>query len=116
MKMFTGTTIALVGGFFLAASVSANPGLLPKHPGYPAGSAKSPVNGQVLANDQGQTNAVGNKASVMAAGAGDDHTMQNLKERNQRIKKKAGAGRLPDVEGPNMFSDKHVIKNATKMK
>ncbi len=117
MKILIGTAAATVGVFFLAASVYANPGMLPKHPGYPAGNPKSPVTGQSLANDTGQTNATGDKASMAGAGAEASHTMQNLEDpNNERIKKSGGAGRLPQVEGPNMFSDQHVIKNATKMK
>ena len=116
MKTLISTVAGVVGILFLAASVYANPGMIPKHPGYPAGG-KSPVTGQSLANDSGQTNAVGAKASMAAAGAGAAHTKQNVgQSNNARLKKSGGAGVLPQVDGPNMFSDKHVIKSGTKMK
>lgn len=115
MKILIGTAVT-VGVFFLAASVFANPATIPKHPGYPAGG-KSPVTGQSLANDPGQSNAGGAKAAMAAADADDAHTMQKLQDpNNQRLKKSRGAGQLPQVEGPEMFSSKGVVKKATKMK
>ncbi len=108
-------TAALIVGVALALAY-ANPALLPKHPGYPAGNAVSPVTGQPLANDPGQTNASGEKALVEAATVDDSHTAQNLMDaNNQRILQKEGAGRLPKVQGPDIKVEPPV-KEATRMK
>ena len=106
--------VALVFGF--AASLAfANPEMIPKHPGYPMDKAKSPVAGQPLANDTGQTNAVGDKALRQAAGFDDERSVQNLKDpNNQRITKSEGAGILPKVQGPQIKIEPPV-KEATKV-
>lgn len=84
------------------AYASANPSMLPKHPGYPMGKAVDPVKGQSLANDPGQRNAVGNGALKEAAVADIDHVQQRLdpNELDKRILDKPGAGVLPKVDGP----------------
>ncbi len=103
MKLVIGSVATLAGVFFILSVASANPALLPKHPGYPAKQATSPVNGQPLANDPGQTNASGDKASLEAAAAEDSHVKQKLQDpNNERITKKAGAGQLPNVQGPQI--------------
>ncbi|MBI3602982.1 MAG: hypothetical protein HY205_00830 [Nitrospirae bacterium] len=103
-------------GFCAVSLVWANPAMLPKHPGYPAGHAVSPVTGQPLANDPGQTNASGENALLEAATADDGHVAQNLMdENNQRIVQKEGAGQLPKVQGPDIKIEPPV-KEATKMK
>ncbi len=116
MKTLIGTAIAMVTVFFVASLVLANPAMIPKHPGYPAGNPKDPVRGQSLANDPGQTNAFGAKASMAGAAADSAHTMQNLSDpNNERLKKSMGAGLLPQVDGPKFFTTPPV-KSATKMK
>lgn len=40
---------------FPGTLVFGNPDMLPNHPGYPMGDAKSPVTGQSVANDPGQS-------------------------------------------------------------
>jgi hypothetical protein len=103
MKLVIGTVATLAGVFFTLSLASANPALLPKHEGYPMKNDGSPVNGQPTANDPGQTNASGEKAVLKAAGFDDSHTSQNLMDgNNNRITKKQGAGRLPDVQGPQI--------------
>ncbi len=96
--------------------VSANPALLPKHPGYPMGKAVDPVKGQALANDPGQHNAGGNKALVEAAIADTKHVQQKLmmNRGDQRILEKPGAGLLPKVEGP-AITIVPPVKSATKV-
>jgi len=116
MKPVIGTVAAVLGVMFSISLVLANPALLPKHPGYPAKAAVSPVSGQPLANDPGQTNAGGDSASLQAAGADDRHVTQNLHDtNNERITKKEGAGRLPTVQGPQIKIEPPV-KEATRMK
>jgi len=115
MKTLIGGLTAMLGLLFTASLVLGNPALLPKHPGYPAGKAVSPVTGQSLANDTGQHNSGGNKALVQSVDATDNHTKQKLEDKNnQRIKEKQGAGRLPKVQGPQIVIDPPV-KSATKM-
>jgi hypothetical protein len=114
MKILIGTAAAT--GIALSVSLAlANPALLPKHPGYPGGNAVSPVTGQPLANDPGQTNAVGEKALLQGAASEDSHSMQNLQDQNnQRLVEKQGAGRLPKVQGPQIMIEPPV-NSATKI-
>lgn len=107
--------VGLLIGFF-ATTAFANPAMLPKHPGYPAGDAVSPVTNQPLANDAGQSNASGEKALFQAAGFDDAHVSQNLADpNNKRIMKKEGAGQLPKVQGPDIKIQPPVTE-ATRMK
>ncbi len=102
--------------FGLTASLAfANPAMLPKHPGYPSKHEVSPVTGQPLVNDPGQTNAVGEKALEAAAGFDDARSVQQLADpNNQRILKHEGAGVLPKVQGPQIRIEPPV-KEATKV-
>ena len=68
MKTFIGT-LAGVGVVLSVTLALANPALLPKHPGYPASG---------YANDAGQTNMGGEKASLEGAKADSRHTAQDL--------------------------------------
>ncbi len=103
MKLVIGTVATVSGVLFALSMASANPALLPKHPGYPAKAATSPVTGQPLANDPGQTNAAGEKAVLESASFDDKHSQQKLMDMNNaRIAEKQGAGRLPKVQGPQI--------------
>lgn len=103
MKLLFGTVAMISGVLFAVSMASANPALLPKHEGYPMKNSGSPVNGQPTANDPGQTNASGEKATLKAAGFDDTHVQQNLMKRdNERITASEGAGRLPKVQGPQI--------------
>lgn len=107
-------TVIVSAGVFVSLAFS-NPAMLPKHEGYPSGKAVSPVTGQPLANDPGQSNATGKKALAEAAGAEDAHVMQNLSdENNKRLLKQQGAGQLPKVQGPQIKIEPPV-KEATRM-
>lgn len=103
MKLLTGV-LATASSILLASSVaSANPALLPKHEGYPMQNSGSPVNGQATANDPGQANAGGASSLLKAAGFDDHHSKQELvKTDNARITQEQGAGRLPNVQGPDI--------------
>lgn len=94
LGIFVGAVSASV---FAVSLAFANPGMLPKHPGYPA-AGKSPATGQATANDPGQGN------TVDAAGAStflDSASLNEVSDANRmRVKKSMGAGRLPEVEGP----------------
>ena len=93
--------LATVAGTALSVSVAfANPGLLPDHPGYPA-QGKSPVTGQRTVNDPGQANATGASTLNTSAMSHDSASMNDVSDDNRmRITQSAGAGRLPQVEGP----------------
>ena len=115
MRTFIGIVVVGTVLIFSAAIVSANPALLPKHPGYPSGKAVSPVNGQPLANDAGQANIGVEKALTESVNATDNHTKQNLRNPdNQRVVESGGAGRLPKVQGPQIKIEPPV-KEATRM-
>jgi len=106
-------TCALV--LFSLSVAGANPDMLPKHPGYPMGKAVDPVKGQPLANDPGQTNAVGEASLSRAASFDDAHVKQSLSNPNdQRLLEKPGAGILPKVQGPNIKIEPPV-KEGTKV-
>lgn len=105
--------VAIIG---VAASVAmANPALLPKHEGYPAKAATSPVTGQPLANDPGQTNGGGDKAILQSISSTDHHVEQKLMDPNNDrvVDKSAGSGRLPKVQGPQIKIEPPVT-SATK--
>ncbi len=97
-----GILLGTVGASCFALSlVFANPGMLPKHPGYPA-AGKSPVTGQSLANDPGQENAMG-PGTLQASQGYDDKAARNETKdvNNARIKKSMGAGLLPETDTMN---------------
>ena len=116
MKTSLTVCLALACVFLSAALLSANPTMLPKHPGYPMGKAIDPVSGQPLANDPGQSNATGENSLRMAAGFDDTHVQQHLSinENDQRLLEKPGAGVLPKVQGPNIKIEPPV-KEGTKV-
>lgn len=115
MKMQVVITAAVAGLVLSVPPLFANPALLPQHPGYPADRSLSPVTGQSLANDAGQSNAIGEKALAQAAASEDAHIAQDLADpNNERITQKEGAGRLPKVEGPDIKIEPPV-KEGTRM-
>ncbi len=97
-----GIILGTVGASCFALSLAfANPGMLPKHPGYPA-SGKSPVTGQSTANDAGQGNAVGNATLLLSQEAGTKAAINATTDTNRaRIKKSMGAGVLPETDTMN---------------
>lgn len=115
MKSSIAIVVALVVVGFSVSLALANPGLLPKHEGYPMKNDGSPVTGQPTANDAGQTNATGEKALLEGAASEDAHVSQNLMdENNQRLVAKEGAGQLPKVQGPQIRVEPPVT-SATKI-
>ena len=81
---------------------SANPALLPKHEGYPMKNSGSPVTGQPTANDPGQSDAHGVGALSKSADSVKTAQQDLAKTDNARITAGQGAGRLPNVEGPQI--------------
>jgi hypothetical protein len=115
MKTLIGTVAALAIVGFSVSVALANPALLPKHEGYPAKAATSPVTGQPLANDPGQGSGGGEKALKQSVETTDNHVQQSLKDaNNDRIKQKHGAGQLPSVVGPQIKIEPPVT-SATKI-
>ena len=113
MKLVIGSVATLAGVFFALSLASANPALLPKHPGYPMKNDGSPANGQPTANDRGQTDGHGDSA-ILKSSESVKHAEQKLMdENNTRIIKKEGAGRLPQVQGPQIKVEPPVT-SATK--
>ena len=94
MKFYTivMTGLVLVGAASLA---SANPAMLPKHPGY--------LSGGEYANDTGQKSLTVEQSLIRAAASEDTHTGQMLVDPyNARLLKSQEAGPLPTVEGQNI--------------
>ena len=115
MKLVIGTVASLAGVLFVCSMASANPALLPKHEGYPMKNDGSPVNGQPTANDPGQKDARGEATLLKSADASSKHVEQKLmKTDNARITEGQGAGRLPNVQGPQIKIEPPVT-SATKI-
>ena len=114
MKLLTGA-VATVSSILLACSVaSANPALLPKHEGYAMKNSGSPVNGQPTANDPGQKEAHGSSTLSKSAESVKSAEQKLMKTDNARITAEQGAGRLPNVQGPDIKIDPPVT-SATKI-
>ncbi len=116
MKLFIATVTLVVGVAFCLPYALAQM-LPPKHAGYPMDAATSPVTGQPLTNDPGQSEVYGDDALAKAAVSDVSHTVQDLEFNldNLRILTKSGAGVLPKVEGPD-FKIEPPVKEATRMK
>jgi hypothetical protein len=103
MKLVTAAVATISAVLFGISMASANPALLPKHEGYPMKNSGSPVTGQPTANDPGQKDAHGTSSILKAAEFDDKHSKQELlKTDNARIVEGQGAGRLPNVQGPQI--------------
>ena len=97
-----GILLGTVGASCFALSLAfANPGMLPKHPGYPA-AGTDPVTGQSTANDPGQSNAVGMGPLQTSQAHGSKAAMNETSDANNaRIKKSMGVGLLPETDTMN---------------
>jgi hypothetical protein len=103
MKVMMGAVATVCGIILVAASLAwANPALLPKHEGYPMKNSGSPVNGQPTANDPGQSDARGESTLMKSAESVKNAHQNLLKNDNARITEGQGAGRLPNVQGPQI--------------
>jgi hypothetical protein len=102
MKFYTivMTGLVLVGS---AALASANPSMLPEHPGYPSGGE--------YANDTGQKSLTVEQSLRAGAASEDAYTGQKLVDPyNARLLKSQGAGPLPTVQGPNITIEPPVTE------
>jgi hypothetical protein len=102
MKLVIGSVATLSGVLFMLSMASANPALLPKHEGYPMKNSGSPVTGQPTANDPGQADARGESTLLKSAGSIKNSEQHLTKSDNARITEGQGAGRLPNVQGPQI--------------
>ncbi|MGE0472665.1 MAG: hypothetical protein AB7P17_03415 [Nitrospirales bacterium] len=76
------SVIMIIAGLILfhGGLVFGNPGMLPNHPGYPMGDAKSPVTGQSVANDPGQSPPTLEDSLQQGASFHDAHAMNPSQE------------------------------------
>ncbi len=97
MKIPFSMSAILATVLFAASFALANPAMLPNHPGYPMDKAVDPVHGQSLANDPGQSNAVGDKALTESSTSADADLKQKFEfdRQDKRIPEKPGAVLLP---------------------
>jgi len=114
MKFVIGSVATLAGVLFMCLMASANPALLPKHEGYPMKNDGSPVNGQPTANDPGQNAAGGESTLLKSADSIKSAEQKLVKTDNARITEGQGAGRLPNVQGPQIKIEPPVT-SATKI-
>ncbi|MGZ8422800.1 MAG: hypothetical protein ACXW34_08030 [Nitrospira sp.] len=114
MKFVIGTVATLAGVLFVCSMASANPALLPKHEGYPMKNDGSPVTGQPTANDPGQKDARGESTLLKSADSIKSAEQKLVKTDNARITEGQGAGRLPNVQGPQIKIEPPVT-SATKI-
>ena len=102
MKLYTMvmTGLVLVGAASLA---SANPSMLPKHPGYPSGGE--------MVNHSGSKTGRPRSIPQGSCGVEDAHTGQTLVDpNNARLVKPQGAGQLPMVEGPTLRLSRRSLR------
>ena len=102
MKIVIGTVATVSGVLFALSMASANPSLLPKHEGYPMKNSGSPVTGQPTANDPGQPDARGESTLMKSTNSIKNSEQHLSKSDNARITEGQGAGRLPNVQGPQI--------------
>jgi hypothetical protein len=106
MKVYTIVMTGLV--LVEAASLaSANPAMLPKHPGYPSGGE--------YANDTGQKSLTVEQSLRAGAASEDTHTGLKLVDPyNARLLKLQGGGPLLTDQGPN-FKIEPPVTRTTRM-
>ncbi len=113
MKLLLSAVAVVSGALFALSMASANPGMLPKHEGYPAKASVDPVKGQATANDPGQSDARGD-ATLMKSANSIKAEQKLTKKDNARITGSEGAGRVPKVSGPQIKIEPPVT-SATKI-
>lgn len=74
------TSLVLIGTW-----VWANPGMLPKHPGYPMAASKDPVMGVPTANDPGEKAPSPEEALKQAGQFHDAHARNPMKENRPNV-------------------------------
>jgi hypothetical protein len=91
-------TFIVIGSVVFGSTLAlGNPEMLPNHPGYPMGDAKSPVTGQSVANDPGQSPLSQEESIQQASGFHDFDAINPEKEERQNIVP-PGANRSMDTK------------------
>ena len=80
MKRFIVVATVVISLVLIGSLAFGNPGLLPKHPGYPMGNFKDPVLGVSTANDPGETQPSPQEALKQAAAFHDAHAINPMNE------------------------------------
>lgn len=80
MKRFIAVAILIINLLLIGSLALGNPGLLPKHPGYPMGDFKDPVLGIPTANDPGESPPSPQEALKQAAAFHDAYAINPIKE------------------------------------
>ena len=107
MKLYTFVMTGLVFTVGVSSLASANPAMLPKHPGYPSSGE--------YANDTGQKNLTLEQSLNSAAASEDAHTGQKLVDPpNARLLTPQGVGQLPTRQESQTKSEP-AVPESTRM-
>ncbi len=80
MKKLLLVTALVMSVVLMGSFAFGNPGMLPKHPGYPMGDFKDPVTGMATANDPGRPAPSPDEALKAAAAFDDSRVVNTVKE------------------------------------
>ena len=80
MKKLLVVTALVMNVVLMGSFAFGSPALLPKHPGYPMGEFKDPVNGMATANDPGQQVPTPDEALKASAAFDDPRVVNSVKE------------------------------------
>ncbi|MGP0592943.1 hypothetical protein ACTRXD_10475 [Nitrospira sp. T9] len=85
MKKFIVVATVVINVLLIGSLTFGNPGLLPKHPGYPMGDFKDPVLGMPTANDPGESPPSLEESLKEAAAFHDAHAIDPMNETRPNI-------------------------------
>jgi hypothetical protein len=105
MKRFIVVVTVVVNLLLIGSLAFGNPGILPKHPGYPMGDFKDPVLGISTANDPGESAPSPQEALKQAAGFHDAHAINPMNEVRPNVVHD-GQKTVPTVSANNGRSEK----------
>ena len=80
MKKFIVVATVVINLVLIGSLAFGNPGILPKHPGYPMGHFKDPVLGMPTANDPGESPPSLEESLKQAAAFHDAHAINPMNE------------------------------------
>ena len=80
MKKFLMVATFVMSVVLIGSLAFGNPGMLPKHPGYPMGAFKDPVTGMATANDPGKQAPSPDEALKAASAFDDPRVINTTKE------------------------------------
>ena len=85
MKRFIVVATVVINLVLIGSLAFGNPGMLPKHPGYPMGNFKDPVLGMPTANDPGESPPSLEESLKQAAAFHDAHAINPMNETRPNI-------------------------------